>query len=73
MKMLEPQTDEVMDYRGLSVYLKLAQGTLRHRVMRGEIPYIKIGRSVRFGKKQIDRWLEGQAIGLRKKEAGHTE
>ena len=49
--------DEVMDYRGLSVYLKLAQGTLRYRVMRGEIPYFKIGRSVRFSRRQIDLWL----------------
>ena len=49
--------DEVMDYRGLSLYMKLAQGTLRHKVMRREIPYFKIGRSVRFSKKQIDLWL----------------
>ena len=57
MKVLEPPMDEVMDYRGLSIYMKLAQGTLRHRVMRGEIPYFKIGRSVRFSRKQIDLWL----------------
>ena len=63
MKVLEPPTDEVMDYRGLSVYLKAAQGTLRHKVMRGEIPYIKIGRSVRFVKKQIDVWLAGRSKG----------
>ena len=71
MKVMEPPTDEVMDYRGLSVYLKLAEGTLRHRVMRGEIPYIKIGRSVRFAKKHIDRWLEGQSQGVRR--TGVTE
>ena len=50
--------DEVMDYRGLSSYLKMAQGTLRHQVMRGEIPCIKIGRNVRFAKKDIDAWLK---------------
>jgi len=49
--------DEVMDYRGLSAYLKMAQGTLRHKVMRGEIPHFKIGHSVRFSKKRIDSWL----------------
>ena len=57
MKVIEPPTEEVMDYRGLSVYLKFAQGTLRHWVMRGKIPYFKIGESVRFSKKQIDLWL----------------
>ena len=51
--------DEVMDYRGLAEYMKLAEGTLRHWVMSREIPYFKIGRSVRFSKKQIDLWLEG--------------
>ena len=70
MKVLEPPTDEVFDYRGLSVYLKVAQGTLRHKVMRGEIPHIKIGRSVRFAKKQIDAWLAGQSKG-QKQEAKH--
>ena len=49
--------DEVMNYRGLSTYMKLAQGTLRHKVMRGEIPYFKIGWSVRFSKREIDLWL----------------
>jgi len=60
MRGIEVRTDEVMDYRGLSVYLKVAEGTLRHWVMRGKIPCIKIGRSVRFAKKHIEMWLEGQ-------------
>jgi len=49
--------DEVMDYRGLSAYLKMAHNTLRHKVMRNEIPFYKIGSSVRFCKKDIDEWL----------------
>jgi len=49
--------DEVMDYRCLSAYLKMPQGTLRQRVMRGEMPHFKIGRNVRFAKKDIDVWL----------------
>ena len=59
-------SDDVMDYRGLSVYLKMAYGTLRHKVMRGEIPYFKIGRSVRFSRKQIDLWLEKHHRELKK-------
>jgi excisionase family DNA binding protein len=58
MKVVEPPTDEVMDYRGLSGYVKLAEGTLRKMVMRGEIPFFKIRSSVRFSKKRIDAWLE---------------
>ena len=58
MKVGEPAADEIMDYEGLSLYLKMAQGSLRHRVMRGKIPFFKIGRNVRFAKKDIDVWLK---------------
>jgi len=61
MKPAEPPNDAVMDYRGLSGYMKVAHGTLRHLVMKGEIPFIKIGRSVRFSKKRIDEWLAERA------------
>ena len=73
MKILEPLIDEVMDYRGLSVYLKYAQGTLRHWVMRKEIPHIKIGKSVRFYKKHIDAWLEENCRVQKRRQAGGTE
>jgi excisionase family DNA binding protein len=53
----KPGADEVMDYRALAAYLKMAEGTLRHYVMRGEIPFAKIGAHVRFLKAEIDRWL----------------
>ncbi len=58
MKTTEAKTDEVMNYKGLSAYLKLSQGTLRHKVMRNEIPFFKIGSSVRFSKTKIDAWLD---------------
>jgi excisionase family DNA binding protein len=71
MKVLEPPTDEVMDYRGLSLYLKIAPGTLRHWVMKGKIPCVKIGRNVRFSKKHIAAWLEGHRKELRRAKAGN--
>ena len=58
MRAVDTSGDDVMDYRGLSVYLKMSPGALRHKVMRGIIPYVKIGRSVRFAKKDIDVWLK---------------
>ena len=57
--MTEAQPEEVMNYRGLSMYLKMAEGTLRHWVMNDKIPHFKIGKSVRFAKKEIDKWLSG--------------
>ena len=58
--MNENQADEneVMSYRGLSAYLKISQGSLRLMVMRGQIPFNKIYKKVRFQKKVIDAWLE---------------
>ena len=73
MKMFELPVDEVMNYRGLSAYLKFAQGTLRHWVMQGKIPHIKIGRSVRFDKKQIDAWLEENKEKQRRRQVGGTK
>ena len=62
--------DDVMNYKGLASYLKMAQGTLRHWVMNGKVPFIKMGRNVRFSKKQIDAWLEKQSRDMRKKVDG---
>jgi excisionase family DNA binding protein len=53
----KPKADEVMDYRALAVYLKLAEGTLRHYVMDRSIPFVKVGSHVRFLKGEIDKWL----------------
>lgn len=50
-------TDEVMDIRGLSRYLKLAPITLYKMVKEGKIPCRRIGKSLRFPKGTIDLWL----------------
>ena len=68
MKIIETPDGEVMSYRGLAAYLKLSQGTLRHKVMRGKIPFFKIDGSVRFSKKKIDEWLEEKHRGTKSKE-----
>lgn len=44
-------------YSDVSAYTSLAEATLRQLVMRRKIPYIKIGRSVRFNPEDIDQWL----------------
>jgi excisionase family DNA binding protein len=51
------KADEVMDYRALAAYMKLAEGTLRHYVMDRTIPFVKVGSHVRFLKGEIDKWL----------------
>jgi excisionase family DNA binding protein len=51
------RVDEVMDYKALAAWLKLAEGTLRHYVMEGRLPFVKIGAHVRFLKPEIEKWL----------------
>jgi len=51
--------DDVMNYKQLSEYLKLSEGGLRQKVMKGNIPSFRIDGAVRFSKKAIDEWIEG--------------
>jgi excisionase family DNA binding protein len=49
--------DEIMTVKQLAEYLKLNFQTVYKKVQKGEIPGSKIGRSWRFQKFVIDRWL----------------
>jgi excisionase family DNA binding protein len=49
--------EEVFDYHGLAAYLKIPEGTLRHWVIEGRVPFSKLGVHVRFSKRAIDRWF----------------
>ena len=40
--------------------LRIARSRAYELVGSGEIPSIRIGRSVRVSRKELDRWLEGQ-------------
>jgi excisionase family DNA binding protein len=68
--------DEVMDYRALAAWLKLAEGMLRHYVMKGTIPFVKIGAHVRFLKPEIEKWLlerKGRPEGKQAKKGGGAD
>lgn len=40
--------------------LRIARSRAYDLVADGEIPAVRIGRSVRVSRKELDRWLEGQ-------------
>ena len=46
--------DQVAEYLGIAV------GTVYNKVSRGEIPFFKVGRAVRFRRSVIDEWVEEQ-------------
>jgi excisionase family DNA binding protein len=40
--------------------LRIARSRAYELVAEGEIPSVRIGRSVRVSRRELDRWLEGQ-------------
>ena len=49
-----------------AAYLACTPGALRVRVARGQVPHIRVGggRSIRFRQADLDRWLDGDAVGV---------
>lgn len=52
--------DRLLTVAEVARYVGLAQGTIYNKVNRGEIPYVKLGRAVRFRRSEIDAWIENQ-------------
>ena len=50
--------DIIFDVQTLSEYLKVSTKWIYERTHLKEIPYIKIGRQLRFNRKEIDKWLQ---------------
>ncbi len=42
------------------LFLRIGRSRAYELVADGEIPSIKIGRSIRVSRKELERWLEGQ-------------
>jgi len=52
------QEDPLMDVKKLSVYLGVKEQWIYERVSVNEIPFIRVGKHLRFRKKAIDDWLK---------------
>ena len=53
----DARTNEVLNIKELSQYLKISRSTLYKLSQNGSLPGQKIGRHWRFHKDTIDRWL----------------
>jgi excisionase family DNA binding protein len=49
--------DTILDVKGLSEYLKVKPRWVYQRTSLKEIPYIKFNGTLRFSKKDVDKWL----------------
>lgn len=52
------EQERLMTAEQVANYLGIAVGTVYNKVSRNEIPYVKVGRSVRFRRAAIDGWME---------------
>ncbi len=51
-----------MTLREAAAYLSLTEKALRRRVERRQIPFTRIGRSVRFDRRALDRLMQREAV-----------
>jgi excisionase family DNA binding protein len=58
--------DEILKYAGAAELTKFAPQTLRAFVSRRRhgIPFIKIGRSVRFKRSQLEKWMADRSVNV---------
>jgi excisionase family DNA binding protein len=49
--------DRLLTAREAGRYLGFAEGTIRNKASRDELPHVKLGRTLRFRKSELDRWI----------------
>ena len=49
--------DRLMNARDAAAYLRVSLSTIRRLVQDGELPHYRLGKMVRFRRREIDGWL----------------
>ena len=52
----------MVDVDGVAAYLSLSPHTIRDWVKKGRIPFVKLGRAVRFDLKELESWVESKKV-----------
>lgn len=50
------------DAPGIAEYMGCTERHVRELVYRRQIPFVKVGRSLRFDIPAIDRWIDGNSV-----------
>jgi excisionase family DNA binding protein len=56
--------DEILDVRGACELLRMGKNAIYDACGRGEIPHRRIGRTIRFSKAALLRWLQGSTVAV---------
>lgn len=60
MPMSLTEKNDLLNVEQLAARLNLSVARIRYEVFRRRIPFLKIGRSVRFRSADIEKWLDGK-------------
>jgi excisionase family DNA binding protein len=60
----EPITQRLLRVREVAVYLGVSETFVKNAIMRGEIPAVRIGRTLRVDKQDLDRIIARRKKGV---------
>ena len=66
MKPAEPISPRLLNIQHVAVYTGLSVHTLYTMVSQRRIPFVKLGRSTRFDREEIDRWITAHAVKVKR-------
>lgn len=52
--------DRLLTVKEAAAYLGYAEGTIYNKVGAETIPFVRLGRTVRFRRSELDRWIDEQ-------------
>lgn len=58
----DTHSSRLLNIREAATYIGCAPGTLRKWVSQKSVPFIKVGRLVRFREADLDTWLDSQRV-----------
>ena len=70
---MDEQQHEYLKVPEVAEDLRIPRSRAYELVGNGEIPSVRIGRSVRVSRKELERWLEEQRQPSARQEIGHPE
>jgi excisionase family DNA binding protein len=62
---------ELIDIEALAAWLGVEVVFVRRLVAERRIPFLKIGKFVRFDPSEVVEWIDGQRVGVYKERSGH--
>lgn len=53
---------ELVSINTLSNMLEMSESTIRYYILKNYIPYVKLGKLIRFDKEAINKWIKDRTV-----------